>query len=96
MTYADATLTRKRTTTTVEVSVDVDITDLAENGWHHEDECPEKQPALQDNEALTGAIRSLHRQAHPSQHPDPVLCREQPCRDLNFSQLHVHMGRQQP
>ena len=93
MTYADATLTRKRTTTTVEV--EVDITDLEQNGWHHEDDCPSKQPvAIARDEQLGDAVRSLHRQAHPSQHPDPLICREQPCRDLDFGQLLVRLGRQ--
>lgn len=95
MTYADATLTRKCTTTTVEVEVEVDISDLEQNGWHHEDDCPDTQPvAIARNESLVDAVRSLHRQAHPSQHPDPLLCREQPCRDLPLGLLHVRMGRQ--
>ncbi len=94
MSYADATLTRKRTTTTVEVEVEVDISDLEQNGWHHEDDCPDRQPvAVARSEDLTDAIRSLHRQAHPSQHPDALLCRELPCRDLDFDQLCTPMGR---
>ena len=93
MTYADATLTRERTITTVDVTID--ISDLEQNGWHHEDDCPDLKPtAIARNESLVDAVRSLHRQAHPSQHPDPLLCREQPCRDLDFGQLVVRLGRQ--
>jgi hypothetical protein len=76
-----ASLTRQRKTTTVEVEVDID--DLIENGWHHEEDCPSTRSAIaQEREALASAVRSLHRQAHPSQHPDPFMCREEPCRSL--------------
>jgi hypothetical protein len=84
MTYAE--LTRKRTYTTVEV--EVDITDLAENGWHHEDDCPGNQPAkICADEQLREAIRNLHEQAHAQENPDPVLCRSEPCRSLTMDQI---------
>jgi len=76
------TLTRKRTYTTVEVEVDVDITDLAGNGWHHEDECPSASTA-----AVADALASLHRQAHPSQTLSPLTCREEPCRSLSYEEI---------
>lgn len=83
-----ATLTRKRTYTTIEVSAEVDISDLADNGWHHEDDCPEKvEGRTSDAEALREAVASLHQQAHPGESHDPVLCREEPCRSLTMDQL---------
>lgn len=79
-----AALTRQRTTVTLEVSADVDITDLAENGWHHEDDCP-YEGTLGSRRATEAAkaIGSLHRQAHPSQPADPFLCQEEPCRSVD-------------
>lgn len=67
--------------------------DLEQAGWHHEDDCddwfeaderPEPEPPLYDALAVLG---SLHRQAHPSQHPDPLMCREEPCRSLPLDAL---------
>lgn len=79
-----AALTRQRTTVTLEVSADVDITDLAENGWHHEDDCPhEGTLGSRRAEEAAKAIASLHRQAHPSEAADPWLCREEPCRSVD-------------
>lgn len=79
-----AQLTRQRTIVTLDVSADVDITDLAEHGWHHEDDCPSNapRPVLQSVGAAE-AIASLHRQAHPSEHADPWLCHEEPCRSID-------------
>jgi hypothetical protein len=96
ITMSTATLTRKRQTTTVEVEVDVDISDLVENGWHHEDDCPDKQfPVAAPRERAAEAIRSLHAQAHPSQPADPFLCREEPCRSLPPEVTMTRMGRGQ-
>ncbi len=83
-----ATLTRKRTRTTVDVEVDIDITDLADNGWHHDDDCPSRQPGRRaSTQAVTEALASLHRQAHPGQSPDPLVCREEPCRSLSYDEI---------
>lgn len=76
------TLTRKTTRTSVEV--EVDISDLVEAGWHHEEECHAYGGHERaDREALTAAVSSLHRQAHPAQPADPFTCREEPCRSLD-------------
>ena len=89
-----AKLTRERTTVTLEVTADVDITDLAENGWHHEDDCPElgELGARRADEAFK-AIASLHRQAHPSQPADPWMCREEPCRSVDGDLLRLAGNR---
>jgi hypothetical protein len=87
------TLTRKRTCETIAVEVDVDISDLAENGWHHEDDCPSMRAVAQGGTAAAEAIRSLHAQAHPSQPADPFLCREEPCRSLPPEITLSRMGR---
>lgn len=87
-----ATLTRKRTCETIAVEVDVDISDLAENGWHHEDDCP-VHTAVPNSHSAADAIRSLHVQAHPSQPADPFLCREEPCRSLPPEITLTRMGR---
>lgn len=78
-----AALTRKRTYVTIETAVEVDITDLADNGWHHEDDCPTGASARRAATQAADAIASLHRKAHPSQHLDPWLCREEPCRSVD-------------
>jgi hypothetical protein len=78
-------LTPQRTSVTLEVTADVDITDLVEAGWHHEDDCPTAEAA--PLRAASQAIASLHRQAHPSQHADPWLCREEPCRSVSTDVL---------
>jgi hypothetical protein len=84
----NATLTRKRHSETIEVSVDVDISDLVENGWHHEDDCPkEKASPVERDEEMRAAIVSLHQQAHGGESSDPVLCRREPCRSLTMAQL---------
>jgi hypothetical protein len=90
-----ASLTRKRHIETVSVEVDVDISDLVENGWHHEDECPGKEPPSGGEVTVGEAVRSLHVQAHPSQHPDPFLCQEEPCRSLPSEVTMARMGRGQ-
>jgi hypothetical protein len=82
------TLTRKRTTTDIMVEVEVDISDLAENGWHHEDDCPSAQPARRASTlAVADALASLHRQAHPGQASDPLTCHEEPCRSLSYDEI---------
>jgi len=85
---ANTPMTRKRTTVDVDVTVEVDISDLEENGWHHEDDCPSSQPERREStKAVTEALASLHRQAHPSQPPDPLTCREEPCRSLSYDEI---------
>ena len=73
------------------VDVDIDPDDLHGAGWHHESECdpktgehPEYIPPLLD---LGDVVASLHRQAHPDQHPDVAMCHEEPCRSLTIDQL---------
>jgi hypothetical protein len=74
--------------------------DLHGGGWYHEDELDmhececsaaccidgEEEPPLYDPVAVIG---DLHRQAHPSQHPDPLMCREEPCRSLPLGALRL-------
>lgn len=82
-------------TTTVDAEVEVDPDDLHDAGWHHETECgidvsdEEDRASLPDSDlrALTRAVASLHRQAHPSQVLSVRLCHEEPCRSLSLDQL---------
>lgn len=82
-------------TTTTDVTIDIDPADLHESGWHHQDECdehatvdePEPEPLPGLDLSMRDVIDSLHRQAHPSQHPSPAMCREEPCRSLTLGQL---------
>lgn len=86
--YANAPMTRSRTTVDVEVTAEVDISDLVDNGWHHEDDCPSKQSGRREStQAVADALASLHRQAHPLQCADPLTCREEPCRSLSYEEI---------
>ena len=69
------------------VTVEIDIEDLEEAGYHHEDECPAKQPPAPGAPDLSDALASLHRQAHPGAHPEIFLCTEEPCRSLGLDQI---------
>ena len=91
---------RHRRYTTVEVDLagildDLDEGELAEYGLHDQAHCPAKIPVAEtpDDRAIREAIASLHRQAHPGQHPEPFLCREEPCCSLGTSLLLSRMGR---
>lgn len=83
------------TTVSTEVDVDIDPDDLHDEGWHHDSECDTHckhtsgflRPLVLDWVSYADAIGSLHRQAHPSQHADPAMCREEPCRSLSYAQL---------
>jgi hypothetical protein len=72
----------------LDVTVDIDPEDLHAAGWHHDSEldldwCPEDaEPA-----PLSDAVASLHRQAHPGQHPSVTMGHEEPCRSLSIDQL---------
>lgn len=73
------------------VDVDIDPDDLHDAGWHHEDECDaskgERGEIIPPPLGLHDALASLHRQAHPGQHPSVTLCHEEPCRSLTIDQL---------
>ena len=80
---------------TTDITIDIGAAELREAGWHHQDECPEEAVVAEEEpELLPGldlpvrdVVGSLHRQAHPSQHPSPAMCREEPCRSLSLDQL---------
>ena len=76
------------TCVTVDVDVDIDPDDLIEAGWVYkgagEDVVTDSEL---DRMEMLDAVRSLHRQAHPKQALDPVLCHEEPCRHLSIYQL---------
>jgi hypothetical protein len=82
--------------TTVEVVADADVEisadDLRAEGWHHDSECASTGHTAGGSGYLD-AVRSLHRQAHPSQPADPVTCTEEPCRSLSYEQLTTRLGR---
>lgn len=67
-------------TTEAEVTVD----DLEDAGYHHEDDCPARAGRVPVS--VTEALASLHRQAHPQQSADLLMCREEPCRSLSMEQ----------
>ena len=77
----------RRPCETFEVTAEAQIThdDLHDAGWHHEDECPAKSGALPTS--TTRALESLHRQAHPREALDPLMCHEEPCRSLSIEQI---------
>jgi hypothetical protein len=77
----------KRKSFWTDVAVTVDIGDLMDNGWHHEDDCPDNRGLAPTPGIVRDALASLHQQAHPAEHPEPFLCREEPCRSLSFEQL---------
>jgi hypothetical protein len=73
------------------VDIEVDPDDLHSAGWHHESECDagkgERGEIIPPQLGLRDAVASLHRQAHPGQHPDVAMCHEEPCRSLTIDQL---------
>lgn len=72
-----------------EVDIEISPDDLHRDGWHHESECggpPAELPPIVST-PLADALASLHRQAHPSQHHDPAVCREEPCRSPTLAQI---------
>lgn len=78
----------------VEVEVEISPDDLHHGGWHHENECPAKVKTA-DMPAINAwphidVLRDLHRQAHPDQPGDLMVCRKEPCRSLSLPQV---MGR---
>ncbi len=96
MALAHSARVRKRYVNVVtEVDVEIDEEALEEAGWHSEDGCPNKPKIKRGLEpaATSDAIASLHRQAHPTEHPDPFLCRDEPCRSLPPEALVAAMGR---
>jgi hypothetical protein len=51
-------------------------------------ECPTCFPNRRHGEpTLLEAVHDLHRQAHPTQPADVVLCKAEPCRSLRFDTL---------
>jgi hypothetical protein len=70
-----------------EVTAEAEIThdDLRDAGWHHEDDCPAKGGRMPVS--TVKALESLHRQAHPQQTTDLLMCREEPCRSLTVEQV---------
>lgn len=74
------------TTVTVDADVDIDPDDLIDAGWVYVGECGAALDPLA-RLSMLNAVRSLHRQAHPGQALDPVLCHEEPCRSLTLGQL---------
>ena len=80
------------------VDVEIDPDDLHADGWHHESECKmtgpnEPVPLVLGGTGYQDAIASLHRQAHPSQSPDPAACSEEPCRSIDIIHLIARLGR---
>jgi hypothetical protein len=63
---------------TVDVDVDISSDDLAEFGWHHEDDCPQGSGAS-ESEALEALaqLRDWHDQAHGM--VLWVSCKQSPC-----------------
>lgn len=78
-------------TETVDVDVEIDVAHLEEDGWHHESDCPNKLPLPvfepPGTDVIREALNSLHRQAHPSEHRNSLLCREEPCRSMPLETL---------
>lgn len=65
------------------VTVEVDPYDLADAGWHHEDDCPAEGGGPAGPASMwEDAAESLHRQAHPSQPLALHRCQEEPCRTI--------------
>jgi hypothetical protein len=69
----------------VEIEVEIDPDDLIDAGWVYVGEGSTRDPLVRMG--LLDAVSSLHRQAHPRQALDPVLCHEEPCRSLTLGQL---------
>jgi hypothetical protein len=76
------TTTASVTVYNVDTDVEIDADELHIEGWHHQSECGGRAVIT----GLGAAVASLHRQAHPSQHADVALCREEPCRWLTLDQ----------
>lgn len=88
---AQGKITRERTYT--EVCVEVDISDLADNGWHHEDDCPSAAAVAGAAVHAAEVITALHRQAHPGEHRDPWLCHREPCKSASSDLLLARLGK---
>ena len=71
---------------TFEVTTEAEVTrdDLEDAGYHHEDDCPARAGI---SISAIEVLASLHRQAHPQQSPDLLMCREEPCRSLSMEQV---------
>ena len=70
------------------VEVEIDSEDLAEAGYHHENDCPAKAHLhAATSLPVLAALAGLHQQAHPGQPADPAMCRMEPCRLLTLAQL---------
>ena len=87
---------RRRFSESFTVDVEIDASDLEDAGYHHEDDCPAKTgvvAAITAPRDVVEVIGSLHRQAHPTQHPSPFMCREEPCRSLPLDLVSTRLGR---
>jgi hypothetical protein len=94
------TVTRKKRkslgTAEVDVRAEVDLDDIVDDlvsdgTLHYAEDCP--IPEVRGFQGLPEVIGSLHRQAHPSAHPSPWMCNEEPCRSLPMDLVVTPLGR---